>query len=148
MGETMSISIPLDGEGYLLLQCPSCGQYFKVRSEDYESDDVEELWCPACGLKNDSFWTEEVLALAKAKAMNKFVGDLQEELSKIGSSSTRRSFLRMSVKTDLAKEREGEILPAVDAYQTVVCGFCGRQEKIKPLSEYVGAFCAFCGERI
>lgn len=42
MGENMSISIPLDEDGFLLLQCQSCRGFFKVRSEDYEADDVEE----------------------------------------------------------------------------------------------------------
>lgn len=51
MSENMAISIPLDEDGFLLLQCPFCRGFFKVRSEDYEADDVEELWCPLCGLK-------------------------------------------------------------------------------------------------
>ena len=59
MGDELSISIPLDENGFMLMQCPSCRGSFKVRSEDYEADDVEELWCPLCGLKNDSFLPDE-----------------------------------------------------------------------------------------
>lgn len=31
MGEDISMSIPLDEDGFLLLQCPSCRGFFKVR---------------------------------------------------------------------------------------------------------------------
>lgn len=148
MGESLSISIPLDDEGFLLMQCPSCGDYFKVRSEDYESDDVEELWCPICGLRNDSFWPNEVIELAKAKALNQFLGDFEKEIANIGRSSSRQSLIKLSVTSCFEHKREGEILPAVDAYEAVRCNFCGRSEKIRPLTKYVGAFCAFCGERL
>ena len=148
MSEDMSVSIPVDEDGFLLLQCPSCRGFFKVRSEDYEADDVEELWCPLCGLKNDSFWPDEVIELAKAKALNQFLGDFAKELSGIGRSSSRQSLIKLSVSSRFDHEREGEMLPAVDAYETATCKFCGRTEKLKPLPKYVGAFCAFCGERL
>lgn len=148
MGEEMTISIPLDEEGYMLLQCPRCGGFFKVRSEDYEAEDIENLWCPMCGIKSDSFWADEVIELAKAKVLNQVLGDLSKKLAKIGRTTSRRSFIQMTVSSDFAEEREGDVLPSVDAFQEATCGFCGRKEKLKPLPMYVGAFCAFCGERL
>ena len=148
MGESMTISIPLDNEGYMLMQCPRCGDYFKLRSKDYEADDVEELWCPMCGMKNDSFWPDEVIELAKAKALNQFLGNFEKEISKIGRSLSHQPFIKMSVSSHFNTEREGEMLPAVDAFEEVPCRFCGRSEKLRPLPRYVGAFCAFCGERL
>lgn len=148
MGEFLSISIPLDEEGYMLMQCPVCGDYFKVRSEDYEADDVGELWCPMCGLKNDSFWPDEVVELAKAKALNQLMGDFEKEIAGIGRTLARQPFMKMTVSSHFDSEREGEMLPAVDAYEEVACRFCGRKEKLRPLPRYVGAFCAFCGERL
>lgn len=148
MGEEMTISIPLDEEGYMLLQCPRCGEFFKVRSEDYEAEDVEDLWCPMCGIKSDSFLPDEVIELAKAKVLNQVLGDFSRELAKIGRTTSRQSFIQMTVSSQFDQEREGDVLPSVDAFQVATCGFCERNEKLKPLPMYVGAFCAFCGERL
>lgn len=148
MGEEMTISIPLDEEGYMLLQCPRCGEFFKVPSEDYEAEDVEDLWCPMCGIKSDSFWPDEVIELAKAKVLNQVSGDFSSELAKIGRTTSRQSLIQMTVSSHFTEEREGDVLPSVDAFQMATCGFCGRKEKLKPLPKYIGAFCAFCGERL
>ena len=148
MDEEMIMSIPPDEEGYVLLQCSRCGEFFKVRSEDYEAEDVEDLWCPMCGIKSDSFLPDEVIKLAKAKVLNQVLGDFSRELAKIGRTTSRQSFIQMTVSSNFAEEREGDVLPSVDAFQVATCGFCGRNEKLKPLPKYVGAFCAFCGERL
>ena len=47
----MEISIPADDEGYVLLRCPKCGEKFKLAPTDIESDEVEDIYCPLCGLK-------------------------------------------------------------------------------------------------
>ena len=148
MVDEIKISIPLDEDGFMLMQCPSCGAYFKVRSDDFEAEDVLELWCPLCGLKHDSYWPSEVLELAKAKVMNQVFDAFDMEMRKVGKSLSRQPFIKMTVTSNLLHKRECEILPAVDAYELTTCSFCGRSEKIRPLPKYVGAFCSFCGERI
>ena len=89
-----------------------------------------------------------MIELAQAKALNRFLGDFAKEISSIGRSSSRQSLIKLSVSSHFGHEREGEIFPAVDAYEVAACKFCGRNEKLKPLPKYVGAFCAFCGERL
>ncbi len=39
----MEISIPADNDGYILLQCPNCGTFFKATPSDIEDDGVLEL---------------------------------------------------------------------------------------------------------
>ena len=147
MSNTISISIPLDEDGFMLMQCPHCQGFFKVLSADYESDDVYELWCPLCGLKDDNFLPAELLELAKAKALNSIIGDFEKQLARIGASTSRQSLMSLKVSVDSKREREREVLPAVDAFEKSVCVFCGRTTKLKPLDKYLGSFCAFCGER-
>ena len=36
----MTISIPSDDDGYILLQCEYCGNLFKATAEDIESDEI------------------------------------------------------------------------------------------------------------
>lgn len=40
----MEISIPADNDGYILLQCPNCGTFFKATPSDIEDDGVLELF--------------------------------------------------------------------------------------------------------
>jgi len=148
MSTTMSISIPLDEDGYLLLQCPHCKSFFKVLSEDYKSADVDELWCPICGLKSENFWPDKVIELAKAKVLNSFIGDSEKELARISASTSRQSLITLKVSSTSKREHEAEILPAVDSFVKSECNFCGKSIKVKPLDKYVGSFCAYCGERM
>lgn len=64
------VSIPADDQGFVLLQCPLCGEFFKVHPSDYQADDVIEIWCPSCGLKAENYFTEDVLELAFKKTRN------------------------------------------------------------------------------
>ena len=43
---SLTISIPTDDDGYILLQCPNCGTYFKAIPSDIQDDGVllPELW--------------------------------------------------------------------------------------------------------
>ena len=57
------ISIPADNDGYSLLQCQLCGEFFKLIPGEVEEDDVIQLWCPCCGLVNENLFTDEVVEL-------------------------------------------------------------------------------------
>ena len=46
----MTISIPTDDDGYVLLQCEHCGTYFKGTPSDLEDDRVLHIFCPSCCL--------------------------------------------------------------------------------------------------
>jgi len=50
MGEEihMEISIPTDDDGYALLQCEHCSNFFKAIPSDIEDDGILDLFCPAC----------------------------------------------------------------------------------------------------
>lgn len=67
----MTISIPADDDGYVLLKCPNCGTYFKVMPADIEDDGILEIFCPSCGLVGNDYITDDVLELALAMTENK-----------------------------------------------------------------------------
>ena len=148
MGEGLTLSIPTDEEGFAAMQCPYCGEHFKVDADDYNADDVLDLWCPCCGLTADCFLPQEVIELAEAMVLNKLSSDLSNEFAKIGNSTSSNAILSFSVNASFAKERERNIIPSVDAYEPMICSHCGRTTKVKPLVQYIGGFCAFCGERL
>ena len=66
----MEISIPTDDDGYVLLQCEHCGNYFKAMPSDVKDDGVLEVFCPCCGLVSENYATEDVIELALSMAQN------------------------------------------------------------------------------
>ncbi len=66
----MEISIPTDDDGYALLQCEHCGNYFKAMPSDVKDDGVLEVFCPCCGLVSENYATEDVIELALSMAQN------------------------------------------------------------------------------
>ena len=58
------IAIPADNDGFALLQCNLCGEFFKLKPSDVQSDEVLNIWCPVCGLISDGYFTQDVIDLA------------------------------------------------------------------------------------
>lgn len=91
---TINISIPTDDDGFVLLKCSKCEEYFKLPPGDIESDGVIDIHCPLCGLISDTYITEDVIELAKAKALNKVLSNFCDEMKKIGKK-TKNSIVQI-----------------------------------------------------
>ena len=70
---SIPIELPLDSDGFLRRECPTCGGQFKWRSDEAETSDntpVEQYFCPLCGVAAglDQWWTPEQLDYAEASA--------------------------------------------------------------------------------
>jgi len=102
------ITIPTDDEGFVLLQCPLCGVYFKLNSEDMIADDVIEVTCPSCGLKSDNYLTSDVIEIAKAKTMNYALDMFHDEFKKL-ERSIKSSFVSFSAGPKPKHEVEGKM---------------------------------------
>ena len=72
---TFSISIPSDEDGFVIMQCEHCGEFFKCTPADIESDEILFIYCPNCGLISDSYITDDVRELADTIAQN-YANDL------------------------------------------------------------------------
>ena len=131
---TIKISIPTDDDGFVLLQCPKCGEYFKLPPNDIESDDVVDIYCPLCGLVSDTYITEDVIELAKAKALNKVLGDFYDEMKKL-ERKTRNSIIQVKANKP-QKEEEIPIKSTIDSMEIVDFECCNRQGKIRHLLNY------------
>ena len=64
------ITIPSDNDGYILLQCEHCGEFFKCIAMDIEDDSILNIYCPSCGLISENYLTEDVVELAMTKSEN------------------------------------------------------------------------------
>ena len=80
---SFTIEIPCDDDGFVLMQCPQCGELFKLRPSDYESDEVLEVYCPGCGIASNSYLTDEVVELAMTIVQNKVIEELHGEMKRL-----------------------------------------------------------------
>ncbi len=85
--ETIEISIPADNDGFVLLQCSHCGEFFKLSVSDCEDDNILNVYCPSCGLISDSYITEDVKELALAIAENYAMDELYDAFKNLERST-------------------------------------------------------------
>jgi len=141
---TFEISIPSDNDGYCLMQCPTCGEYFKVKPDDYEDDGVLEMRCPACGLAGENYFTADVIDLAMAIAENHAMDFLYKELKKM-EREFRGGFVTFKAGKKPKPEPENPIRAGIEAMNTTYFACCNRSIKIKSLLQITGCYCPFCG---
>ncbi|RHS49368.1 hypothetical protein DW962_13625 [Blautia sp. AM46-5] len=73
MGDvSFEVSIPLDSDGFIEMECDYCKNRFMLHYQVYESEDNINFFCPICGLPNrtNTFFVPEVLEKAQQIALN------------------------------------------------------------------------------
>lgn len=141
---SFTIEIPSDDEGFVLMQCPQCGELFKLRPSDYESDDVDEVCCPSCGIASDNYFTEDVIELAMAKTKNLAMTLLHDEMKKI-EKETKGKHVSFKAGKKPVSEEEPSLSPSVDVLDTVTCSHCSKESKVSKLLKMSVYVCPFCG---
>lgn len=141
---TIPISIPSDDDGFIILQCPHCGSFFKATKHDIEDEGVLELHCPSCGLSDTDFLTDDVIELAVIKAKNRVNRLLSEQLKQM-ERKLNNGMVKVSIKGKIKDEFESPITSGIEAMEIVSFPCCKREAKIKPLLKMTGCYCPFCG---
>lgn len=141
---SFEISIPCDDDGFVLLQCPHCGELFKLTAKDIESDSIFNIHCPSCGLAGDGFITEDVRDLALAKAANLAFDAITQELQTF-SKRSKGSPIQFKVKSSSTREPELPIRASIEALQIATCQDCLRQSKISSTLIMSAYTCPLCG---
>lgn len=138
------ISIPTDNDGFVLLKCPYCGDFFKLRPSEVEAEDVIEIWCPYCGLKGENYLTEDVIELALKMGKNIAMDIFFEEFKKMERKSKGNN---ISFKVNKKPDREVEtpIIAGIEALDIEKYMCCKKQAKINPLMKICGSYCPYCG---
>lgn len=140
----MEISIPTDNAGFVLLQCPLCGEFFKLAPKDVEAEDVLEIWCPNCGLKSEGYTTDEIRDLALRMSKNKIEDMLFKEMKEL-EKSTCGGFISFKAGRKPTPEYEPPVIPGIDELEVQNYPCCKRQAKISPSVKLIGGYCPFCG---
>lgn len=146
MGDSINfeISIPTDSEGFVLLQCPLCGELFKLRPNDFEDDKIFQIYCPSCGLVSDNYFTNDVIDLGMVMAEN-YANDLiMKELKKM-EKKTKGSLISFKVTKKPKRKSEQPIMLQVEALEKKMYPCCKMEAKIKPVLKMSGSYCPYCG---
>ena len=144
---SMTISIPTDDDGYVLLRCPNCGTFFKATPADVQDDGVLELFCPSCGLSSENYITEDVIKLAIAMTKNKAMDMIHNEFKKM-ERQFRKGAVTFSAGKQPKHEHEEPIRSGIEAMEIASFPCCQRTAKIKPMLKMTGCYCPFCGVKI
>jgi len=140
----MTISIPTDDEGYVLLKCEHCGTFFKGTPSDIQDDGVLHIFCPSCGLVSDSYITDDVLELAMNMTTN-IVNDMIYDMFKDLERHSKKSALQFKAGRRPPRESEDPIRSGIEALEICTFPCCARTATIKPMLKMMGAYCPFCG---
>ena len=141
----VTISIPTDDEGYILLQCEHCGTFFKATPSDIEDDGVLHLFCPSCGLSSENYVTEDVMELAMKMAQNKVNDMIYDMFKDLERHNRRNSMIKFKAGKRPKHEAKEPIRSSIEALEIISFPCCRRTAKIKPLLKMTGAYCPFCG---
>lgn len=140
--KTFEITIPADNDGFVLLQCPLCSEFFKLRASECQSDDVIEIHCPSCGLVSDSYFTDDVISLAKTISLNYALDKIYESFNSIKSNK----YVSFKANQPLHEE-EYSIKSGIEALEIQKYLCCSREAKVKALYKMCGSYCPYCGVR-
>ncbi|VEP16116.1 conserved hypothetical protein [Hyella patelloides LEGE 07179] len=143
---TFKIDVPTDDDGFLTLQCPFCSERFKLTVQDFEREDIIDLFCPYCGLKDEpsSFITDEIIEQAHILALNYAKSQINKSIKGLEQSS--RGNKNISFKAGKPLEMEGDkVLFEKEQLELITLKCCELETKAKSIVKEIGVYCPCCG---
>ena len=143
---TFKINIPTDDDGFLTLQCLFCKDQFKLTAHDFEREDIIDLFCPYCGLKDESssFITDDVIEQARILAINYTQSQINKSLKDLEKSSRGNKHISFKVDQPLKME-EDKVLFEREELELITLKCCELEIKAQTISKEIGVYCPCCG---
>lgn len=140
------ISIPTDTDGFVLLQCPKCKEFFKLTPNDIESEDTLDIYCPFCGMTSEHYVTNDVIELSQVIAQNQLMEYVHNEFKKLERKNKSKNVqIKAGKKPKL--EYENKITSKIDDLIISKTTCCKKEVKLNYLTEMCGYYCPYCGVR-
>ncbi len=138
------ITIPTDSEGYYSLECPYCKGKFKALGGDIDAEDTIELFCPSCGLVDDSnkFIPDDVIEHAQTLAMNYMKQQLNNTLK---NASRKMKGSGLSLEFKKLKDEQPKLLTEDEKLEQVELHCCNKTIKVQADQSIGAIYCPFCG---
>ncbi len=133
---SFGMTVPLDSDGFLRRECPTCERELKWRPSDADGDqDVESAddvgyFCPYCGVQApvDAWLTQAQAALAQNIVAREFIGPM---VSKLGTYDEPDELDPLTEVDDMTLivfpcHPSGPLKILDDWHKAVRCLICGR----------------------
>ena len=150
---TLGMTVPLDSDGFLRRECPTCESEFKWLAGT--DDDVSAApppdggyFCPYCAIQApaDQWLTKAQVELAQNMVATQVVGPMLSDFARGLSGMSRRSGGFLSVSARYGVPEELEPLTETDD-MTRVDFSCHPAEPVKVFDHWESAVhCLVCGE--
>ena len=140
------INIPSDNDGFVLLQCPKCLEFFKLHPSDIESEETLHIFCPFCGLISENYITNDVIELAQIITKNYMLKYIHKEFKQLEKKS-KNGLVQIKAGKPPKLEYEPKILSKIDELIIVKTNCCKKNLKINYLTKMCGYYCPYCGVR-
>lgn len=142
--ESIKIEFEADSDGYFTYKCPFCEKQFKLLASEVQDEDfeLEELFCPYCGLVDDAdkFYSKEILAYIQNLTEEWMINTINKSFGSIKSSKNFKVDFKKIKHNSIAKPSE------IDSVEEVfTCGVCEKNEKVLFCAGASKVFCAYCG---
>lgn len=154
MSDEISIpmSLPLDGDGFLRRECPTCERQFKCLVSQDNADATPAppggYFCPYCAVQApaDSWWTKAQLEAGKAVLHRKVIApELEKFRRNIDQINRGSGLLNISARIE-GDEPEELSLGETDDMRRIVFG-CHPDDPIKVLDDWERpVHCLICAE--
>lgn len=155
---SLSVSFPLDSDGFLRRCCPTCDREFKWSAANEsgeelvdDADDVDDAgyFCPYCGIQAETAdWLTEAQAdLVTATVEREVLGPLADEFGQSLSELNRASggLIRAEV-SGLDSDEPIDPLPDEEDDMRKVVSPCHPEEPLKVLDSWTKTtYCLVCG---
>jgi uncharacterized C2H2 Zn-finger protein len=143
----LRFSIPPDDDGFITFQCKYCGQAFKLTAQDFDEDDVVELYCPCCGLTNakNKFYPKCVEEAAVRLVENHIADLINGSFKKMERDFRGNKFVSFTVNKEVGKQADKELFEAENELESVSIQCCKKLVKVRSLDKEIGIYCPYCG---
>jgi len=155
--ESLKISVPLDSDGFLRRECPTCETEFKwlpsvdeaAAHTDSEEESPSSYTCPYCGIQAPagSWATKAQVELAQSVVMREIVGPQLEEFGRELNRLNRETggLITFSAQVEHDQPTTDPTLTEADDMRRVDFA-CHPDEPIKILEDWQGdVYCLVCG---
>jgi hypothetical protein len=147
--QSIEMSVPLDEDGFLRRECPTCEREFKwFNSPEGQGEPLPMggYYCPYCRVQGppDAWWTKEQLEHAENRVARDIVGPEFERMARDLKRSSRNSLIRI----DITHETPPELDPLVEPNDMRRVDFpCHPTEPLKVLDDWTRpVHCMICSQ--
>lgn len=143
--KVFEIPVPADIDGFVLLACPLCSEFFKLLVEDIKDESQLQVWCPNCGLISNTYVTDEITELGM-RIVSNCANQLIDSTMKDWERMFKGTLIKFKSSFKYNENVIDPLLAKLDNLEINEYHCCHKSAKISPSLKFEGGYCPICGE--